>query len=104
MNEMIAVLKALGLPFAYHHFLAPPPLPYLVYYLDCEDVRDGNMLRQTEVILELYMQSIDALIEHHLEKLLCKYDFSKQRLYLQTEKMYLTRYAISYLRKENNNG
>ena len=96
MKRVISLLEKPGLPYAYHHFADPPPLPYVVYLMPGE--RNRDTLREGTVRLELYSEWLSS--EKVLDAALDGLDYTKQRQYLETQRMYVTYYEIPYITKE----
>lgn len=94
----------MGLPFEYHHFedynaVAPP---FLVYFVDETNslYADGNnYFNRKKVIIELYTDSKDLLLEEKLEKILNKNGlaYDAEEGYIQSENMYLVRYETEVI-------
>lgn len=95
MDELTALLKELGIPFAYDHFAegeSPDP-PFLCYLLpeSRNFAADGRVYHKiTEVRLELYTDYKDLSLERSVESVLYAHDifYEKSETWIESEKLY----------------
>ncbi len=95
MDELTALLKELGIPFAYDHFAegeSPQP-PFLCYLLpeSRNFAADGRVYhRITEVRLELYTDYKDLTLERSVESVLDAHGifYDKSETWIESEKLY----------------
>lgn len=96
---LYTLLKTINLPVAYHHFVAPPALPYIVYLLDNTD-NFGADNKAYSVIknfaVELYTTTKDPTSEALIEGLFDANDifWDKTETYIESEDLYMVRYEI----------
>ena len=95
MDELTALLKELGIPFAYDHFAegeSPDP-PFLCYLLpeSRNFAADGRVYHKiTEVRLELYTDYKDLILERSVESVLDAHGifYEKSETWIESEKLY----------------
>lgn len=95
MDELTALLKELGIPFAYDHFAegeSPQP-PFLCYLLpeSRNFAADGRVYHKiTEVRLELYTNYKDQSLERSVESVLDAHGifYEKSETWIESEKLY----------------
>lgn len=95
MDELTALLKELGIPFAYDHFAegeSPDP-PFLCYLLpeSRNFAADGRVYHKiTEVRLELYTDYKDLTLERSVESVLDAHGifYEKSETWIESEKLY----------------
>lgn len=95
MDELTALLKELGIPFAYDHFAegeSPQP-PFLCYLLpeSRNFAADGRVYHKiTEVRLELYTDYKDLTSERSVESVLDAHGifYDKSETWIESEKLY----------------
>lgn len=101
MDEVIAILTALGLPFAYHHFAegeSPEP-PFLCYLTPGSDnfAADGRVyFKLDEYDIELYTDKKDPVLEARLEALLDEHEvfYDKSEVWIESERLYEVLYQF----------
>lgn len=107
MEELLAVIKETGIPFAYDHFAegeSPDP-PFICYLLPGSDnfAADGRVYYKiNEVRIELYTDSKDLAVEEKLEDVLDTYGifYNKSETWIDSEKLYEVLYQFE---QEGNN-
>lgn len=107
MEELLAVIKETGIPFAYDHFAegeSPDP-PFICYLLPGSDnfAADGRVYYKiNEVRIELYTDSKDLAVEEKLEDVLDAYGifYNKSETWIDSEKLYEVLYQFE---QEGNN-
>ena len=95
MDELTALLKELGIPFAYDHFAegeSPQP-PFLCYLLpeSRNFAADGRVYHKiTEARLELYTDYKDLTLERSVESVLDAHGifYEKSETWIESEKLY----------------
>jgi hypothetical protein len=101
MDEIITILKELGISFAYDHFAegeGPDP-PFICYRCPNSDnfAADGTVYFPiTEIDIELYTDQKDPETEKKLEDLLVKGGifFDKTETWIDSEKLYEVLYSF----------
>lgn len=102
--QLYSLLETTGLPVAYHHFVAPPAIPYIVYL---EDEAEGwgsderNEIRRTLYLVELYTKKKDPTTQRLLESLFddrgIKYKLYET--YIESENLYQAVYHVEFVTK-----
>ena len=95
MDEVVAVLKKLGIPYAYDHFAegeGPDP-PFICYLNPNSDnfAADGTVYFDVdEINIELYTDEKDPVLERKLQKLLKQAGifYDKDETWIDSEKLY----------------
>ena len=89
---LYTLLKTINLQVAYHHFVAPPALPYIVYLLDNTD-NFGADNKAYSVIknfaVELYTTTKDPTSEALIEGFLMPMR-NKTETYIESEDLYMS--------------
>jgi hypothetical protein len=99
LEDLKTLLETSGLRFAYHHWDAPPALPYGVYlYAYSSDLMadDCNYADVDNWQVELYSRGKDPTSEAAIEAVLkgAGIPYQKTETYLETEKLYQIVYLI----------
>lgn len=98
-DDLLAVLQPAGLPWAYHHWDAPPLPPYGVY-LDDETENfgadDSAYYEITHFRLELYALQRDRTVEQKVEAALdaAHIFWDRETQHIESEGLYQTTYEI----------
>ena len=95
MDEVIQILKKLGIPYAYDHFAegeGPDP-PFICYHTPDSDnfAADGIVYVDVDVIdIELYTDEKDPALERKLQKLLNQAGifYEKDETWIESERLY----------------
>lgn len=101
MDRLVAILKEIGIPFAYDHFAegeSPEP-PFLCYLLPSSDnfAADGRAyFKIDDVRIELYTDLKDPALERRLEDVLDVYGifYDKSETWIDSEKLYEVLYQF----------
>ena len=101
MDEISAVLREAGIPFAYDHFAegeSPEP-PFICYLLPGSDnfSADGRVyFKASEVNMELYTDLKDLSVEQKVEAVLDKHGifYEKSEVWIESEKLYEVLYQF----------
>ena len=101
MDEVIAILRSLGLPFAYHHFAegeSPEP-PFLCYLTPGSDnfAADGRVyFKLDKYDIELYTDKKDPVLEARIEALLDQHEvfYDKSEVWIESERLYEVLYQF----------
>ena len=101
MEELLQIIKEMGIPFAYDHFAegeSPDP-PFICYLLPGSDnfAADGRVyLKVNEVHIELYTDLKDLSVEQKVESVLDSHGIFYDRLetWIESEKMYEVLYSF----------
>ena len=101
MDDLIQILKEIGLPFAYDHFAegeSPEP-PFLCYLLPGSDnfAADGRAyFKIDDVHIELYTDLKDPVLERRLENVLDAHNifYDKSETWIDSEKLYEVLYEM----------
>ncbi len=95
MDEIIRVLREIGLPFAYDHFAegeSPRP-PFAVYLVPESDIfaADGTpYYRQKVINIEIYTDKKNPKLEKKVEAVLIRHGlfFEKSEIWIPEERLY----------------
>ena len=101
MDELVAMLKEMRIPFAYDHFAegeSPKP-PFMCYLLPGSDnfSADGRVyFKINEVRIELYTDKKDLSVEAWVEDVLDEQGifYNKSEVWIQSEKLYEVLYSF----------
>lgn len=101
MDELVAVLTEIGIPFAYDHFAegeSPQP-PFICYLLPESDnfSADGKVyFKVSSVDIELYTDKKDLDAEEKVEAVLDQYGifYDKTEVWIESEKLYEVLYTF----------
>lgn len=101
MEEVIKILKEIGIPFAYDHFAegeSPSP-PFICYLTPGTDnfAADGiAYLKVNEINIELYTDFKDLSVERKVESVLDKSGiyYEKLETWIDSEKLYEVLYSF----------
>lgn len=103
MIDIRTLLQPLNIPIAEESFYTAPLLPYLIF-MESRTVRGADSLNKIvdrAITLELYTNKISPTVEKSIDDLLngIPVEFSRDRLWLASEKMYETIYSFSFTEK-----
>jgi hypothetical protein len=95
MDELITMMEATGIPYAYDHFAegeSPEP-PFLCYLLPSSDnfAADGTVyFKASEVHIELYTDYKNPPVEQQVEAVLEEHGvfYDKTETWIESEKLY----------------
>lgn len=95
MDELVAMISEMGIPFAYDHFAegeSPEP-PFLCYLLPGSDnfAADGMVYhRISQVHIELYTDSKDPAVEEKVTAVLDRHGifYDQTETWIESEKLY----------------
>jgi hypothetical protein len=101
MDELLRILKEMGIPFAYDHFAegeSPKP-PFICYLLPESDnfSADGKVYKKiNEVHIELYTDVKDPALENSVETVMDSHDifYNKTEVWIESEKLYEVLYSF----------
>jgi hypothetical protein len=101
MEQLVSILKEVGIPFAYDHFSegeSPDP-PFICYLLPGSDnfSADGRVyFKITDVRIELYTDTKDLTAESKLETVLDTHGifYNKDETWIDSEKLYEVLYQF----------
>ena len=101
MEELVAMLQKMGIPFAYDHFAegeSPDP-PFICYLLPGSNnfAADGKVyFKINQVRIELYTDSKDLAVERKMEMVLDESGifYNKSEVWIQSEKLYEVLYSF----------
>ena len=108
MEEIVKLLEATGIPFAYDHFAegeSPAP-PFICYLIPASDnfAADGKVYHKIDVVhIELYTDYKDLAVEAKLEEVLdgASIFYDKSEVWIETEKLNEVHYSFEV--EGNNN-
>lgn len=107
LSEIKAILDSIGIPVAYMMFNKPQKLPFIVYYESGTDIRGAdalNLLRETEITVELYADRKMPALERQIESLFADREIKKSAdTYLKDEKMFMTAFSFDTIIKTGGN-
>lgn len=101
MEELVAMLQKMGIPFAYDHFAegeSPDP-PFICYLLPGSNnfAADGKVyFKINQMRIELYTDSKDLAVERKVEAVLDDSGifYNKSEVWIQSEKLYEVLYSF----------
>lgn len=101
MDELTAILKEIGIPFAYDHFAegeSPQP-PFICYLFPLSDnfSADGRAYYKISgVNMELYTDRKDLPVEGKIEAVLDRHGifYEKSEVWIESEKLYEVLYTF----------
>lgn len=99
-KDIFKILNSSGIPFRYHHFDGPPPIPYGAYIYTGADAiyADGVTPEHFDNIrLELYTDKKSPETEKLLENTLTKNEIAFEivdEVYIKEEKLFMRIYEI----------
>jgi len=84
-------------------FYTAPKLPYLIF-MESRGVRGAdkkNNIADRDITLEFYADKVDPLKENEIDEILnaIPVEFSRDRMWLSSEKMYETIYSFTFTEK-----
>jgi hypothetical protein len=101
MDELVAMLQEMGLPFAYDHFAEgeSPKQPFICYLLPGSDnfAADGRVyFKINEVRIEVYTDRKDLAVESKVEAVLNDRGifYNKSEVWIGSEKLYEVLYSF----------
>lgn len=99
LEELQELLNSTGIPFAHHHWEAPPQLPYGVWltpYSNNFGADNITYLPINHVQIELYAEEKNPKAERQIEELLTAAGlyYDKEETYLENIRLYETLYEI----------
>jgi hypothetical protein len=101
MEELVAMLQEMGLPFAYDHFAEGenPEPPFICYLLPGSDnfAADGRVyFRINDVRVEVYTDRKDLSVESKVEAVLDDHGifYNKSEVWIGSEKLYEVLYSF----------
>lgn len=101
MDDIVKILKEIGLPYAYHHFekgkSPKPPFMLYLYPKSRNFSADGGVYhKKNEVDLELYTDTKNILLEDRVEEVLDRHKifYQKSEVYIEKEKLYEVLYTF----------
>lgn len=101
MDKLVAIIKAMNLPYAYDHFVegnSPEP-PFLVYLLPRTNhfKSDGKIYYKVNVVqLEVYSDKKDLQLEKQIEHVLDSHEivYEKSEIWIASERLYEVMYIF----------
>ncbi|MGL4363548.1 MAG: hypothetical protein ACRCSG_09915 [Cellulosilyticaceae bacterium] len=108
MDKIVALIKQIGLPYAYDHFAegeSPNP-PFICYLLPKSDnfAADGKVYhKNTNVFIEVYTDKKDSPVELQVENALDEEGvfYNKSETWIESEKLYEVLYQFEMEVNEN---
>ena len=101
MDELIKIMKAIGLPYAYNHFAEgespdPPFICFLTPRSDNFSADGGVYFKVSEVHIELYTDRKDPESEEKVEAVLDGLGifYDKTEVWIDSEKLYEVMYSF----------
>lgn len=102
LSELNESLNTLDVPVAYNHFKDLAQTPFLVYYVQNEDIRGAdnkNMLSEKNIRIELYSDLKNIELENQIEEMLIEYQLDKNETYIESEQLLQVSYEFSMIIK-----
>ena len=95
MDELLAILEEIGIPFSFHHFAegeSPEP-PFICYLLPEDDdfAADGINYYEIDVVqIELYTDKKDLELEHRVQQILTNHGiyYERDEVWISEERLY----------------
>lgn len=99
MRDIRVLLQGLNIPVAEESFYTAPTLPYLIF-MESRGIRgadEKNNIADRDITLEFYVKEINPSKENEIEALLnnIPVEFTKDRMWISSEKMYETLYTFT---------
>lgn len=101
MDKLLAIIKAMGIPFAYDHFAEGEAVdpPFICYLLPDSDnfAADGKVyFKANEVHIELYTDTKDLSVEQQVEAVLDEHGiyYDRSEVWIESEKLYEVLYTF----------
>ena len=101
MDKLLAIIKAMGIPFAYDHFAEGEAVdpPFICYLLPDSDnfAADGKVyFKANEVHIELYTDTKDLSVEQKVEAVLDEHGiyYDRSEVWIESEKLYEVLYTF----------
>lgn len=101
MDKLLAIIKAMGIPFAYDHFAEGEAVdpPFICYLLPDSDnfAADGKVyFKANEVHIELYTDTKDLSVEQKVEAVLDEHEiyYDRSEVWIESEKLYEVLYTF----------
>lgn len=96
-KSLETLLEGTGIPYAYHHFVSPPPPPYIVYLSPGPDnfgADDKVLYSGQNWNIELYTTKKSPATEKLMEDALAEVYWEKSESYIESEGLYQVLYEI----------
>lgn len=111
-QDVKSMINSVGIPFAYYQFSedTAKPTPFICFYFSGDNdflADDVNYQKVRTLVVELYTDEKDFLLEETLEDVLTANEFvySKSESYIDSEKMLMVTYTTDVIiTKGENNG
>jgi len=103
LSELNELLNTLDIPVAYNHFKDLVQTPFLIYYVQNENIRGAdnkNMLSEKNIRIELYSDLKNIELENQLEEMLIEYELDKNETYIESEQLIQVSYEFSMIIKK----
>lgn len=97
LNQIKALLKSTGFPFAYRAFKSAQNPPFICYYETISNnfLADGKVYFAVKhIIVELYTKEKDQNTEAVLEKALASFIWLKDESFIENEKVFKITYEF----------
>ena len=101
MDKLLAIIKAMGIPFAYDHFAEGEAVdpPFICYLLPDSDnfAADGRVyFKANEVHIELYTDTKDLSVEQQVEAVLDEHGiyYDRSEVWIESEKLYVVLFSF----------
>lgn len=101
MDKLLAIIKAMGIPFAYDHFAEGKAVdpPFICYLLpeSANFAADGKVyFKANEVHIELYTDTKDLSVEQKVEAVLDEHGiyYDRSEVWIESEKLYEVLYTF----------
>ena len=101
-QELYHRLQSSGYPVAHIEFSTSPTAPYIAYLIEGEEHRgsdDKNLIKESDVKVELYIEYFDTIAENTLDELLGFTQFSKSKTKLSNERLLMILYEFDEIQK-----
>lgn len=103
LNDIYTRLKQLNIPVAYRRFKEKPAsIPFVLYYVDDENIYGSdyeNLIRDSDINIELYTIDKSEEIERQIEELFHDFELNKTEIYIQSEDLIEILYSFTDIKK-----
>lgn len=102
-GELGTILRATGMPAAYHHFNTPQKLPFIGYGQDGRDDFNADNIHYVKIIdgyVELYTDKKQPDLEEKIETALTENKIPygwEIETWIDSEKVFMVRWAINFI-------
>lgn len=101
---LFTLLRTTDLPVAYHHYISPPSLPYIIYLVaeaDAWGSDERNEVLSKTYLVELYSKNKDLASQRKIEAVFNErgIEYGLIEAYIESEGLYQAVYTIEFITK-----